>query len=133
MSESQLFERGLEKRRDVLGSEYVDASLSESDEFMMAFQRAVTELAWGWAWSRPGLDAKTRSMISLALLTALGRFDGLGIYVKGALRTGVTVEEIQEVLLHAIAYCGTPAGRQAFLAAHRALVQKAHSAESQRR
>lgn len=122
MSESQLFERGLEKRRDVLGSEYVDASLSESDEFMMAFQRAVTELAWGWAWSRPGLDAKTRSMISLALLTALGRFDELGIYVKGALRTGVTVEEIQEVLLHAIAYCGTPAGRQAFLAAHRALV-----------
>jgi 4-carboxymuconolactone decarboxylase len=61
MSESQLFERGLEKRRDVLGSEYVDASLSESDEFMMAFQRAVTELAWGWAWSRPGLDAKTRT------------------------------------------------------------------------
>jgi 4-carboxymuconolactone decarboxylase len=122
MSESQLFERGLEKRRDVLGSEYVDASLSESDEFMMAFQRAVTELAWGWAWSRPGLDAKTRSMINLAMLTALGRFDELGIYVKGALRTGVTVEEIQEVLLHAIAYCGTPAGRQAFLAAHQTLV-----------
>jgi 4-carboxymuconolactone decarboxylase len=118
----QLFERGLEKRRDVLGSEYVDASLSESDEFMMAFQRAVTELAWGWAWSRPGLDAKTRSMINLAMLTALGRFDELGIYVKGALRTGVTVEEIQEVLLHAIAYCGTPAGRQAFLAAHQTLV-----------
>ena len=122
MSESQLFERGLKKRRDVLGSEYVDASLSESDEFMMAFQRAVTELAWGWAWSRPGLDAKTRSMINLAMLTALGRFDELGIYVKGALRTGVTVDEIQEVLLHAIAYCGTPAGRQAFLAAHRTLV-----------
>jgi 4-carboxymuconolactone decarboxylase len=122
MSESQLFERGLEKRRDVLGSEYVDASLSESDEFMMAFQRAVTELAWGWAWSRPGLDAKTRSMINLAMLTALGRFDELGIYVKGALRTGVTVEEIQEVLLHTIAYCGTPAGRQAFLAAHQTLV-----------
>ena len=118
----QLFERGLEKRRDVLGSEYVDASLSESDEFMMAFQRAVTELAWGWAWSRPGLDAKTRSMINLAMLTALGRFDELGIYVKGALRTGVTVEEIQEVLLHATAYCGTPAGRQAFLAAHQTLV-----------
>jgi len=122
MSESQLFDRGLEKRRDVLGSEYVDASLSESDEFMMAFQRAVTELAWGWAWSRPGLDAKTRSMINLAMLTALGRFDELGIYVKGALRTGVTVEEIQEVLLHAIPYCGTPAGRQAFLAAHQTLV-----------
>jgi 4-carboxymuconolactone decarboxylase len=88
MTESQLFELGLDKRREVLGSEYVDASLSESDGFMMPFQRAVTELAWGWAWSRPGLDAKTRSMINLAMLTALGRFDELGIYVKGALRTG---------------------------------------------
>jgi 4-carboxymuconolactone decarboxylase len=122
MTESQLFELGLQTRRDVLGSEYVDSNLSESDEFMMVFQRAVTEVAWGWAWSRPGLDAKTRSMINLAMLTALGRFDELEIYVKGALRSGVTVEEIQEVLLHAIAYCGTPAGRQAFLAAHRALV-----------
>ena len=122
MTESQLFERGLQTRRDVLGSEYVDANLSESDEFMMVFQRAVTEVAWGWAWSRPGLDARTRSMINLAMLTALGRFDELEIYVKGALRSGVTVDEIQEVLLHTIAYCGTPAGRQAFLAAHRALV-----------
>jgi 4-carboxymuconolactone decarboxylase len=122
MPESQLFERGLERRREVLGSDYVDASLGESDEFMMAFQRAVTEVAWGWAWSRPGLDAKTRSIINLAMLTALSRFDELEIYVKGALRSGVTVNEIQEVLLHTIAYCGTPAGRQAFQAAHRALV-----------
>jgi 4-carboxymuconolactone decarboxylase len=124
MTESELFERGLQRRRDVLGTEYVDTNLSESDEFMMVFQRAVTELAWGWAWSRPGLDAKTRSMINIAMLTALGRFDELGIYVKGALRSEVTVDEIQEVLLHAIAYCGTPAGRQAFLAAHRALVEE---------
>jgi 4-carboxymuconolactone decarboxylase len=121
MTEGELFERGLQRRRDVLGSEYVDASLSDSDDFMMAFQRAVSESAWGWAWSRPGLDAKARSMLNLAMLTALGRFDELGIYVKGALRSGVTVEEIQEVLLHTIPYCGTPAGRQAFLAAHTAL------------
>jgi 4-carboxymuconolactone decarboxylase len=121
MTEEQLFERGLQRRREVLGGEYVDANLGESDDFMMAFQRAVTEQAWGLAWSRPGLDDKTRSMINLAMLTALGRFDELGIYVKGALRSGVSVEEIQEVLIHAIAYCGTPAGRQAFLAAHRAL------------
>jgi len=103
MAEGELFERGLQRRREVLGSDYVDANLRDSDEFMMALQRAVTEVAWGWAWSRPGLDAKTRSMINLALLTALGRFDELGIYVKGALRSGVTVPEIQEVLLHAIA------------------------------
>ena len=95
MAERELFERGLPRRREVLGSEYVDASLADSDEFIMAFQRAVTEVAWGWAWSRPGLDAKTRSMISIAMLTALGRFDELGIYVQGALRSGVTVAEIK--------------------------------------
>ncbi len=121
MAESDLFEQGLQRRQEVLGSEYVDASLRDSDEFMMAFQRAVTEVAWGRAWSRPGLDARTRSMITLAMLTALGRFDELEIYVKGSLRSGVTVQEIQEILIHAIAYCGTPAGHQAFLAAHRAL------------
>jgi 4-carboxymuconolactone decarboxylase len=124
MPDGDLFEIGLEVRRAALGTDYVDESLANSDEFMMAFQRAVTELAWGWAWSRPGLDAKTRSMINIAMLTALGRFDELGIYVKGALRSEVTVEEIQEVLLHAIAYCGTPAGHQAFLAAHRAPVEE---------
>jgi 4-carboxymuconolactone decarboxylase len=121
MPESELFERGLQRRREVLGGRYVEASLRDSYEFMMAFDRAVTEVARGWAWSRPGLDAKTRSMINLAMLTALGRFDELGIYVKGVLRSGVTVIEIQEVLIHAIAYFVTPAGRQAFLAAHRTL------------
>jgi 4-carboxymuconolactone decarboxylase len=105
----------------VLGSEYVNANLRDSDEFMMAFQRAVTEVASGWAWSRAGQDAKTRSIINLAMLTALRRFDELEIYVKGALRSGVTVDEIKEVLIHAIAYCGTPGRRQAFLAAHRTL------------
>jgi 4-carboxymuconolactone decarboxylase len=122
MAESDLFERGLQARREVLGAEYVDASLADTDEFMMAFQRVVTELAWGYAWSRPGLDRKTRSMLNLAILTALGRPDVLGIYVKGALATGVSVDEIKEVLIHATVYCGTPAGRQAFRAAHEALL-----------
>ncbi len=105
----------------VLGTDYVDANLAGADEFMMGFQRLLTEWAWGYAWSRPGLDTKTRSMLNLAILTALGRPQELGIYVKGALSTGVSVAEIQEVLLHATVYCGTPAGRQAFLAAHEAL------------
>jgi 4-carboxymuconolactone decarboxylase len=122
MAESELFERGLEVRRDVLGAEYVDASLADTDEFMMAFQRIVTEWAWGYAWSRPALDRKTRSMLNLAILTALGRPAELGIYVKGALATGVSVEEIKEILIHATVYCGTPAGRQAFRTAHEALV-----------
>jgi 4-carboxymuconolactone decarboxylase len=122
MAESQLFETGLQVRRDVLGAEYVDGNLADTDEFLMAFQRVVTELAWGYAWSRPGLDHKTRSMLNIAILTALGRPDELGIYVKGAIATGVSVEEIKEILIHATVYCGTPAGRQAFLAAHNALV-----------
>ena len=122
MAESELFERGLQARRDVLGAEYVDANLADTDEFMMAFQRVVTEWAWGYAWSRPGLDRKTRSMLNLAILTALGRPDELGIYVKGALATGVSVDEIKEILIHATVYCGTPAGRQAFRAAHEALL-----------
>ncbi len=122
MPESELFDRGLQVRREVLGAEYVDTNLADADEFMTAFQRVVTELAWGYAWSRPGLDRKTRSMLNLAILTALGRPDVLGIYVKGALSTGVSVDEIKEVLIHATVYCGTPAGRLAFEAAHEALL-----------
>ena len=121
MAESEAFERGLAVRREVLGAEYVDANMADADEFMMPFQRLLTEWAWGYAWSRPGLDRRTRSMLNLAMLTALGRPEELGIYVRGALSSGVTVEEIREVLLHATVYCGTPAGRQAFLAAHAAL------------
>jgi len=101
MAESEQFERGLEIRREVLGTAYVDANLAGTDEFMMGFQRLLTEWAWGYAWSRPGLDRKTRSMLNLAILTALGRPQELGIYVKGALSTGVSVAEIQEVLLQA--------------------------------
>jgi 4-carboxymuconolactone decarboxylase len=122
MAESELYARGLDVRRSVLGAEYADQSITDADEFMMTFQRLLTEWAWGYVWSRPAIDAKTRSMINLAMLTALGRPQELGIYVRGALNSGVSVEEIQEVLLHATVYCGTPAGRQAFLAAHEALV-----------
>jgi 4-carboxymuconolactone decarboxylase len=114
--ENELFERGLTLRREVLGEEYVDASIDGSDEFVMSFQRVVTELVWGYTWSRPGLDRKTRSMLNLAILTALGRSQELAVYAKGALRSGVSVDEIREILVHATIYCGTPAGRQAFLA-----------------
>lgn len=119
--ESELFEKGLQVRREVLGAEYVDSNLAEADDFMMAFQRIVTELAWGYAWSSPGLDHRTRSILNLGILTALGRFQELGIYVKGALASGVTVPEIRDALVHATVYCGTPTGHQAFLAAHEAL------------
>ena len=121
MPESELFETGLKVRREVLGADFVNENLADADEFMMGFQRIVTELAWGYVWSRPGLDRKTRSMLNIAMLTALGRPQELGYYVKGALATGVSIEEIKEILIHATIYCGTPAGRQAFQAAHAAL------------
>ena len=78
MVDSELFEKGLETRRQVLGAKYVDANLAGSDEFMMTFQRAVTELAWGYAWSRPGLDRKTRSILTLGILAGLGALPGTG-------------------------------------------------------
>ncbi len=118
MADDELFEKGLKTRKQVLGSEYVEANLSGSDDFMMTFQRAVTELAWGYAWSRPGLDQKTRSILTLGILAGLGRFQELGIYTNAALASGATVDEIKEILVHITAYCGTPAGRQSFLAAH---------------
>ena len=121
MAESELFTKGLETRRQVLGAKYVDANLAGSDDFMMTFQHAVTELAWGYAWSRPGLDQKTRSILTLGILAGLGRFQELGIYTNAAIASGVTVDEIKEALVQITVYCGTPAGRQAFLAAHEAL------------
>ena len=121
MSESELFEKGLKARREVLGSDYVDGSLERADDFMMAFQRLTTEMAWGYVWTRPGLDRRTRSMINLGMLTALGKPAELKLHVKGALTNGVTVDEIKEILLHAAVYCGIPAALESFKAAHEVL------------
>ena len=118
---NQLFDRGLAVRRDVLGPEYVDGSLKSANEFMMAFQRMTTEWCWGYAWTRPGLDRKTRSLVNLAMLTALNRAPEIKLHVRGALNNGVTVDEIKEVLLHATVYCGIPAGLDAFKAANEVL------------
>jgi 4-carboxymuconolactone decarboxylase len=122
MTSSEMFDRGLQTRREVLGADYVDASLARADDFMMAFQRITTELAWDYVWNRPGLDRRTRSLLNLAMLTALGKPAELKLHVKGALANGVTVEEIKEVLLHASVYCGIPAGLEAFRAADEVLL-----------
>lgn len=122
MAESELFEKGLKARREVLGSDYVDGSLAKADDFMMAFQRLTTEMAWGYVWTRPGLDRKSRSMINLGMLTALGKPAELKLHVKGALNNGLTVDEIKEILMHAAVYCGIPAALEAFKAAHEVLV-----------
>ena len=121
-SAESLFELGMPIRREVLGAEYVDGSMERANDFMMAFQHATTEIAWGFAWGRPGLDRKTRSLLNLAMLTSMRAHNELKLHVKGALTNGVTVEEIKEVLLHAIAYCGIPAGLEAFKAANEVLV-----------
>ena len=123
MSEdAALFDKGLPIRREVLGAEYVDGSMAKADDFMMAFQRITTSWAWGMAWGDPTLDRKTRSIINLAMLTALGKIPEVKLHVKGALNNGISVEEIKAVLLHATAYCGIPAGLDAFKAAHEVLV-----------
>ena len=122
MAESDMFQKGLEVRRAVLGADYVDGSIAKADDFMMAFQRITTEWCWGYAWTRPGLERKTRSMLNLAMLTALGKTPEIKLHVKGALANGVSVEEIKEILLHATVYCGIPAGLDAFKAAHEVLV-----------
>jgi 4-carboxymuconolactone decarboxylase len=113
-----LFDKGLSARREVLGAEYVDKSLESANDFMMAFQHITTEWCWGYAWNRPGLDRKTRSMINLAMLTALNKPAELKLHVKGAITNGVTVDEIKEILLHATVYCGIPSGLEAFKAAN---------------
>ncbi len=115
---SKLFKDGLAVRREVLGADYVDGSMAKANGFTMAFQNITTEMCWGYAWTREGLSRKTRSMLNLAMLTALNRPAEIKLHVKGALANGVTVEEIKEVLLHATVYCGIPAGLDAFKAAN---------------
>ncbi|MBN9077328.1 MAG: gamma carboxymuconolactone decarboxylase [Rhizobiales bacterium 65-79] len=116
-----LFKEGLSLRRQVLGAEYVDRSMESANDFMMAFQRITTEWCWGYAWGRDTLDLKTRSMLNLAMLTALNRSAEIKLHVRGAVNNGVTAEEIKEILLHATIYCGIPAGLDAFKAANEVL------------
>jgi 4-carboxymuconolactone decarboxylase len=106
---SELFEKGLEIRKAVLGEDYVNKSLDDLDTFGAPLQELVTEYCWGKVWSRPGLAAKIRSLINVAMLTALNRPHEVKLHVRGALNNGCTKEEILEVLLQACIYCGVPA------------------------
>jgi 4-carboxymuconolactone decarboxylase len=116
-----MFDIGLKHRREVLGPEYVDASIDSANDFMMAFQHITTEWCWGYGWAREGLTRKTRSLLNLAMLTALNRGPEIKLHVRGAINNGVTVEEIKETLLHATIYCGIPAGLDAFKVANEVL------------
>jgi 4-carboxymuconolactone decarboxylase len=106
---SELFEKGLKIRREVLGAEHVDASISQADDFSRPLQELVTEYCWGNVWSRPGLDRKTRSLINVAMLTALNRPHEVKLHLRGALNNGCSKNDIMEVLLQTAIYCGVPA------------------------
>src|SRR5690349_7582307 len=116
----EMYEKGLAVRREVLGADYVDNAIRNADDFNRPLQDLVTEYCWGAVWGRPGLPRKTRSMLNLAMLTALGRPHELKLHVKGALKNGVTREEIMEVLLQTGIYCGVPAAVDAFRTAREA-------------
>ena len=112
--DQETFEKGLAIRRAVLGAEYVDQAMASADDFSRPLQELVTQYCWGEVWGRPGLDRRTRSIVNLAMLGALGRPHELKLHVKGALKNGVTKDEIKEILLQVGVYCGIPSGIDAF-------------------
>lgn len=119
--DKQTYERGLEIRKSVLGKEFVEKSIASADDFNRPLQELVTEYCWGAVWGREGLDKRTRSIINLAMISALNRPHELKMHVKGALRNGLTRDEIREVLLQVGIYCGVPAAVDSFRVAREAL------------
>ena len=111
---SERFERGLEVRKAVLGADHVARSQANADAFSGDFQTYITETVWGDIWTRPGLDRKARSMITIAMLAALGRTDELRLHIRATRNTGVTRDEVREILLQSAAYAGVPAANTAF-------------------
>ena len=125
---NETYEAGLGIRREVIGAEYVERSLNSATDFTRPIQELVTEYCWGTVWSREGLGRRERSMINLAMLTALNRGHEFSVHVRGALRNGVSVDEIREVLLQTAIYVGVPAALESFRLAAEAI--SAHEAET---
>jgi 4-carboxymuconolactone decarboxylase len=117
----ETYQRGLDMRRTVLGADHVERSLSQVSEFSRPIQELVTEYCWGAVWTRDGLAPKTRSLLNLVMLTALNRQHELGVHVRGALRNGASVGEIQEALIQTAIYVGVPAALESFRVAERVL------------
>ncbi len=117
-------ERGMEVRREVLGDDHVDDAISRTTEFTKDFQDLITRYAWGEIWSRPGLDRRMRSAITLTALIARGHFEELAMHIRAARRNGLSDDEIKEVLLQSAIYCGVPAANQAFAVASRVLEEE---------
>jgi 4-carboxymuconolactone decarboxylase len=115
------YDEGMRVRREVLGDEHVDRATGKATDFTRDFQELITSYAWGEIWTRPGLDRRTRSAITLTALVALNHHNELAMHVRAALRNGLTPEEIKEVLLQAAIYCGVPAANSAFAIAQQVL------------
>lgn len=111
---SELFEKGLTVRREVVGAQYVDKSLAAADDFNMPMQELVTEFCWGSVWTRPGLERRDRSILNIGMIAALNRPEELALHIRGAINNGVTKNEIRECLLQVAVYCGMPAGLGSF-------------------
>ncbi|HWO43126.1 MAG TPA: 4-carboxymuconolactone decarboxylase [Candidatus Eisenbacteria bacterium] len=114
-----LFEKGMAMRRSVLGEEHVARAEANKTEFDRDYQRFITETAWGAIWTRPGLDTKTRHLVTIAMLATLGRQEELAMHIRATRNTGVTAEELREVLLQVAVYAGVPAANGAFATAKR--------------
>ena len=127
---SELYDKGLGIRREVLGTEYVDRSLAGASAFARPLQDLVTEYCWGGIWGRPGLPRETRSLLNIAMLAALNRQHELRLHVKGALTNGCTRDEIQEVILQVLIYCGAPAALEASRSAETAFAELESEARS---
>ena len=113
-SHKERYDAGLKTRREVLGAEYVDKSMATVDDFNRPFVELLNSYCWNDVWNRPGLERKTRSMLNLAMLSALGRSHELKLHIRGALNNGVTKEQIREVFLQVAIYCGVPAAVESF-------------------
>ena len=121
--DQERFDKGLAKRKAVLGADYVEKSLAQADDFNRPFQEYVTENCWGFGWGDERLDAKTRSMLNLTMIAALNRMHEWELHLKGALRNGVSRDEIQAILHHVAIYCGVPAGVECFRIAKRVFAE----------
>jgi 4-carboxymuconolactone decarboxylase len=117
-------DEGMRIRREVLGDEHVDRAVERTTSFTADFQDYITRNAWGEIWARPGLDRRTRSSITITALIALNHYEELELHVRAALRNGVTVDELKEVLLQSAVYCGVPAANRAFAVAQRVLEEE---------
>jgi 4-carboxymuconolactone decarboxylase len=123
-------ERGMKVRREVLGDAHVDEAVVRTTDFTADFQDLITRYAWGEIWTRPGLDRRTRSAITLTALIAVGRMDELAMHVRAARRNGLSEDEIKEVLLQTAVYCGVPAANTAFAVAARVLEEEEEKKKS---